>query len=73
MVQKTGSRLKHIRTIGSFVLITCILGQLIGLYSAFASIKQTERVSQTLLAAGLKFSMLTTIYGTIIFMLSLII
>lgn len=71
-ISKTRARLKHIRTIGSFALIFGILGQLIGLYQAFGAIEQMGGVSSSMLMSGLKVSMITTFYGIIIFMISLI-
>jgi len=68
----TKSKLKHIKTIGTFALIFGILGQLIGLYQAFAILEEMGNVSQSLLAGGLKVSMISTIYGVIIFILSLL-
>lgn len=69
---KLKSRLKHIKTIGTFALITGILGQLIGLISAFDAVEAAGGVSQAMLMGGLKVSMITTIYGVFIFMISLI-
>ncbi len=69
---KSKSRLKHIKTIGTFALITGILGQLIGLISAFDAIEQAGGVQQGILAGGLKVSTIPTIYGIFIFMISLI-
>lgn len=66
------SKLKHIKTIGTFALITGILGQLIGLYQAFGIVEKMGDVSQSLLAGGLKVSTIPTLYGIFIFILSLI-
>jgi len=71
-IEKTRARLKHIRTIGSFALIFGILGQLIGLYGAFGAIQQMNGVSPSLLMGGLRVSMITTFYGILIYMISLI-
>lgn len=68
----TKSKLKHIKTIGTFALITGILGQLIGLYQAFGIVEKMGNVSQSLLAGGLKVSTIPTLYGIFIFILSLI-
>ena len=68
----TKSKLKHIKTIGTFALITGILGQLIGLYQAFGIVEKMGDVSQSLLAGGLKVSTIPTLYGIFIFILSLI-
>ena len=70
--KKTKSRLKHVKTIGSFALVTGILGQLIGLYGAFEAIEAAGDVSPGLLAGGLKVSMITNIYGILIFLISLL-
>lgn len=71
-VTKTRSKLKHIKTIGTFALVTGILGQLIGLYQAFDVIEKMGNVSQSLVAGGLKVSMITSLYGIVIFLLSLL-
>ncbi|HPF52173.1 MAG TPA: MotA/TolQ/ExbB proton channel family protein [Draconibacterium sp.] len=72
VIEKTRARLKHIRTIGSFALIFGVFGQLIGLYQAFGIIEGMGEVSPALLMGGLKVSMITTFYGILIFMISLI-
>jgi hypothetical protein len=61
-----------IKQIGLFALIFGIFGQLLGLYQAFNAIQQMGTVSPALLAGGLQVSMITTIYGVIIFMCSLV-
>jgi biopolymer transport protein ExbB/TolQ len=70
--EKSRSRLKHIKTIGTFGLITGITGQLIGLISAFDAVEAAGGVPPALLMGGLKVSMITTLYGIFIFMFSLI-
>jgi len=62
-----------IKSIGLFSLITGIFSQLIGLYQGFNAIEQAESISPAMLAGGLKVSMITTIYGFIIYMISLLI
>ena len=62
-----------IRSLGLLAAITGILGQLIGLFSAFEHIQQAGSVSPALLAGGLKVSMITTIYGVIIYLLAIVI
>lgn len=69
---QTKARLKHIKTIGTFGLVTGILGQLIGLYGAFDAVEMAGGVSQSVLMGGLKVSMITTFYGIVIFMISLL-
>ena len=69
----TKSKLKHIKTIGTFAAVSGILGQLVGLYEAFSIIEEHGNVSQSLLAGGLKVSTIPTIYGILIFLLSLLV
>jgi hypothetical protein len=70
---KTRSKLKHIKTIGTFALVTGILGQLIGLYFAFSAVEEVGSVDPGILMGGLKVSMIPTLYGILIFLLSLLI
>jgi biopolymer transport protein ExbB/TolQ len=71
-LDKLKSRFGFIRHTGVFSLVTGVLGQLIGLYMAFSTIESSQSVSPGILAGGLKVSLTTTIYGAIIFMISLI-
>ena len=71
-VAKTKSNLIHIRTLGTLAIITGLLGQLIGLYSAFDVMEEVGDISQSLLAGGLKVSTIPTVYGMLIFIISLI-
>lgn len=64
------TQISHIKSIGLFAMIVGVLGQLIGLYSAFAAIEQMGSIAPALLAGGLKVSMITTLYGAIIYMIS---
>ena len=72
ILSKTKSKLKHIKTIGLFAGVFGILGQLIGLYQAFSILEEMGNVSQSLIAGGLKVSMIPTIYGVIVFLFSLL-
>ena len=70
-VLKVRSRLPHIKSIGLFSVITGILGQLVGLYSAFSAIERAADISPTLIFGGLKVSMIVTIYGIVIYLISI--
>ena len=59
--------IKYGKSIGLLAMVTGILGQLIGLYSAFSTIEQVKNVSPEVLFGGLKVSMITTLYGIFIF------
>ena len=58
---------------GLLALAVGFLGQLIGLFGAFEGIEQMGGVSQAMLAGGLKVSSITSIYGLLIYIVSLLI
>lgn len=66
-------RLAYIKSIGLFIFITGILGQLIGLFEAFKAIEAAMDISPAIMAGGLKVSMITTLYGMFIYLISIII
>ena len=47
--------------------MTGVLGQLIGLFSAFAHLETVESVSTEMLVGGLKVSLIPTLYGLLIY------
>lgn len=59
------------KELGILALTVGILGQLIGLFSAF-EVMESSAISQSLLAGGLKVSSITTIYGMLIYILSVV-
>lgn len=63
---------KWVKEVGLLALTFGILGQIIGLYDVFQSIEQVGQVSQEMMAGGLKVSSITTIYGLLIYILSLV-
>lgn len=65
-----GKSLSYVREFGLLALALGILGQLIGLFEAFKAIEIMGDVSPTLLAAGLKVSSVTTLYGFFGFIIS---
>lgn len=66
-------QLTYVKSLGLFTMITGILGQLIGLLSAFKAIEQANDISPGILAGGLKVSMITTLYGIFIYLFSILI
>ncbi|MEM9391064.1 MAG: MotA/TolQ/ExbB proton channel family protein [Bacteroidota bacterium] len=60
------SKIDLVKSVGLFGLIFGIFSQLLGLYGAFAAIHEWGKVSPGILAAGIKTSMITTIYGVLI-------
>lgn len=60
------------RSIGLFAFVTGILGQLVGLYAAFTAIEQAGNIDPALVYGGLKVSMIPTLYGFLIYLVSLI-
>lgn len=66
-------QLTYLRSVGLFALVFGILGQMIGLYSAFQHIEVVGNVSSSILAGGLKVSSICTLYGMSIFLVSYLI
>ena len=66
-------QLKYVKFIGLFTMITGILGQLIGLFMAFTAIEAANDISPAILAGGLKVSMITTLTGIVIYLISIVI
>jgi biopolymer transport protein ExbB/TolQ len=69
---KLRQQLSYIKSVGLFAAITGILGQLIGLYSAFVAIESAGDVAPAMVFGGLKVSMITTLYGIVIYLFSLL-
>ena len=67
----SGKSVNYILMFGSLALIFGILGQAIGLFSAFDAIQTAGDISPGLLAGGLRVSMITPLYGTVFFILSI--
>lgn len=66
-------RIGYGKSIGLFAMITGIFGQLIGFYHAFSAIEDAGDISPALVYGGIKVSMITTLYGISIYLISLII
>ena len=60
-----------LKSIGTLGLVTGILGQLIGLFSAFDHLETVESISTDMLVGGLKVSLITTLYGMLIYIVHL--
>ncbi len=67
------AKLSYIKSIGTLAIIVGIFGQLLGLISAFDTIEGVGGVSTPMLMGGLKVSMISTLYGFVIFILANII
>ncbi|WP_339917414.1 MotA/TolQ/ExbB proton channel family protein [Yeosuana marina] len=71
---ETLREINYIRSAGIFAVFFGIFGQLIGLFSAFKAIKLDEvDISYSFIAEGFRISMITTIYGILIFSFSMLI
>lgn len=70
---QTDKPLAYIKQIGLFALVIGVFGQLIGLFQAFEAIQAAGMVSPAMLAGGLKVSMITTLYGVLIYIISFVI
>ena len=71
--EKTKDKLDLIRSFGLLALVTGVLGQLIGLFDALKFIEKAGQIAPGMLAGGIKVSMITTLYGLTIYVISLII
>lgn len=69
-INLTRSRLKYIKSIGVFTMITGFLGQMVGLFEALDYIQKSPDISPMIMAGGLKVSMITPMYGMVIFLIS---
>jgi len=69
----TRRNLAYVKSTGILAFVVGVFGQLIGLYSAFIAIEEMGGVSPAMLAGGLKVSMITTLYGSIILILSMLV
>ncbi|GMQ30773.1 MotA/TolQ/ExbB proton channel family protein [Algoriphagus confluentis] len=60
------------KELGILALSVGILGQVVGLYGMFEGIESFGgNINQAMIAGGLKYSAISTIYGLLIFILSL--
>ncbi len=66
-------KISLIKEVGLFALIIGIFASALDLTSAFQAIEMAGDVSPSLLAAGLKLTFIPTIYGLMIYSLSLLI
>lgn len=64
-------QLAYVKSLGLFTMITGIMAQLIGLYSAFAAIEEAADISPGMIFSGLKVSMTTTLTGITIYLISI--
>ena len=66
-------QLRYVKSLGLFTMITGILGQMIGLFSAFIAIEGAGDISPAMVAGGLKVSMITSLTGIVICLISIVI
>lgn len=66
---KKEQNLKTVKSLGLFAVVLGMLGQFIGLFTAFSVIESGVTISPAMLAGGVKVSMITSIYGMIIFLI----
>ena len=63
-------RLGLLKSLGLFAFVLGMLGQFLGLFQAFDIISSGLEISPAMMAQGVKVSMVTSIYGMIIFLVS---
>lgn len=69
-VELVKSQLTYIKSVGLFALVTGILGQMIGLFSAFQNPEVVKTLTPEILAYGFRISSICTLYGIFIFLLA---
>ncbi|NNE29039.1 MAG: hypothetical protein HKN16_05360 [Saprospiraceae bacterium] len=62
--------ISQILQLGIFAAVFGIFGQCLGLFQAFMAIEAAGDISPAMIAGGLKVSMITTLYGLFIFLIS---
>ena len=62
-----------VKEIGIAALVASILWTLLGLYQAFGAIMRAPDISPIVIFGGLRVSLISTIYGMVIYLISLII
>jgi hypothetical protein len=70
--EKALRQLMYGRSIGLFAIITGITGQMVGLFAAFDAIEKAADISPAIVFGGVKVSMITSMYGILIFLFGLI-
>lgn len=64
-------KLRFVKEVGMLALVIGILGQLIGLFEAFQALESMEvQVSTAMIMGGLKVSMISTLYGFLLFIIA---
>jgi biopolymer transport protein ExbB/TolQ len=64
--------IQWMKSIGTLGLVVGVLGQLIGLFGALSSIEMSQGISPVILLVGLKVSLITTLYGLLIYIIHLL-
>lgn len=62
-----------IRSIGVFAIVCGIFGQSIGMFTALELLAEAADISPTMIYDGIRVSSITTLYGTFIFLISILI
>jgi biopolymer transport protein ExbB/TolQ len=63
-------RLGFMKSLGLFAFVLGMLGQFLGLFQAFDIISSGMEILPAIMAQGVKISMVTSIYGMIIFLIA---
>ncbi|HEX6982902.1 MAG TPA: MotA/TolQ/ExbB proton channel family protein [Balneolaceae bacterium] len=66
-------QLTQIKSMGLFSLVFGILGQFLGLYQMLSYVESAGDIAPYLIYGGLKVTMISTLYGMIIFLISYIV
>ncbi len=67
----SGAGVNYILLFGSLAVTIGFLAQAIGLFQAFSAIQRAADISPAIVAGGIKVSMITPLFGSFIFIISL--
>lgn len=70
--EKTLRMIGYGRYIGLFAMMTGLIGQMVGLIAAFDAIQAAADINPAWVFGGVKVTLITPVFGTLIFMISLI-
>ena len=68
--ESLNTKLGYIKSLGLFAFVLGMLGQFLGLFQSFRIIGSGMEISPAIMAKGVKVSMVTSIYGMIIFLIA---
>lgn len=69
--EKALRKIEYGKSIGLFAMVMGIFAQLLGFFQAFTAIEKAGDISPAMIYGGLKVSMISTLYGILIYLISI--